>query len=126
MTGDFELVKDFTFEAAHLLPNVADDHKCRQMHGHSYRAEITVCGHANPQTGWVMDFAEIRAAAEPLRVQLDHHVLNDLEGLENPTSEHLARWIFERLETTLPFLSAVTVHETATSRCTYRGASGDH
>jgi len=109
------------FEAAHKLPHVAPDHKCARLHGHSFRAEIHVEGDVDPHTGWVMDFADIRAACEPIRVALDHHYLNEIDGLENPTSEVLAQWIWQHLVATLPGLSCVVVRETCTSGCSYRG-----
>jgi 6-pyruvoyltetrahydropterin/6-carboxytetrahydropterin synthase len=107
--------KVFQIEAAHRLPNVPAGHKCARLHGHSFRVEIHVEGEPDAALGWVMDFADIKAAFAPLFDQLDHHYLNEIEGLENPTSEMLARWIFRRLETGLPGLSRIVVHETCTS-----------
>ncbi|MEO6700970.1 MAG: 6-carboxytetrahydropterin synthase QueD [Jatrophihabitantaceae bacterium] len=115
-----ELFRSFTFEAAHRLPNVPDGHKCARLHGHSFQVELHVQGPVDPVTGWVMDFAEVKQAFAPLYDQLDHNYLNDIEGLTNPTSEVLARWIWQRLAGMLP-LSAVTIRETCTSGCTYRG-----
>jgi 6-pyruvoyltetrahydropterin/6-carboxytetrahydropterin synthase len=120
-TTPVELYKQFTFEAAHRLPNVPDGHKCARLHGHSFGVELRVTGPLNAQMGWVMDFADIKAAFKPLYEQLDHHYLNDIPGLENPTSEVLALWIWERLKPVLPMLSAVIVRETCTSGCEYRG-----
>jgi 6-pyruvoyltetrahydropterin/6-carboxytetrahydropterin synthase len=116
-----EIFKAFTLESAHRLPNVPPGHKCARVHGHSFRVEIHVSGPLDPQLGWVMDFAEVKAAFEPLFQQLDHHYLNDVPGLENPTSEHLARWVWQRLKPALPQLSAVVVHETCTSGARYVG-----
>src|SRR5690606_9913913 len=116
-----DIFKVFTLEAAHRLPNVPEGHKCARLHGHSFRVEIHVSGEADPHTGWVMDFAEIKSAFKPLYEQLDHHYLNEIEGLENPTSERLAAWIWARLKPALPLLSEVVVHETCTSGCRYRG-----
>lgn len=116
-----EIVKSLTFEAAHLLPHVPPGHKCARLHGHSFRVEIRVGGEVDPRTGWVCDFAELKDAFQPLFEVLDHHYLNEVDGLENPTSENLARWIWVRLAPRLPGLAEVTVHETCTSRCTYRG-----
>jgi 6-pyruvoyltetrahydropterin/6-carboxytetrahydropterin synthase len=117
-----ELHRDVTFEAAHRLPNVPDGHKCARLHGHSFRIRIVVRGPVDPHTGWLMDFSEIKAAWAPLDAQLDHYYLNDIAGLENPTSEVLAKWIWDRLVVSLPALSAIQVHETCTSGCVYRGA----
>jgi len=116
-----EIFKSFTFESAHRLPNVPADHKCARLHGHSFRVEIAVRGPVGETTGWVMDFARIKEAFAPLHDQLDHRLLNEVEGLENPTSEHIAVWIWDRLLPALPGLSRVTVHETCTSGCTYQG-----
>jgi 6-pyruvoyltetrahydropterin/6-carboxytetrahydropterin synthase len=116
-----ELFKEFTFEAAHRLPNVPGGHKCARLHGHSFRVEIAVRGDVDPTLGWVLDFAELSAAFRPISDQLDHHYLNEIEGLENPTSEVLARWIWEKLKPTLPLLCRITVRETCTSGCTYTG-----
>lgn len=119
-----EIFKEFTFEAAHLLPYVPAGHKCGRLHGHSYRVEVNVVGTVDPQAGWVMDFADVKAAFAPLYDQLDHRYLNEVAGLENPTSENVARWIWDCLVGVLP-LSAVTVRETCTSGCVYRGEVGD-
>jgi len=116
-----EIVKTLAFEAAHHLPFVPETHKCRRLHGHSFRVDVRVGGPVDPTTGWVMDYDDLRVAFEPLRGVLDHHYLNEIPGLENPTSENLARWIWERLLPILPTLSEITVHETCTSRCVYRG-----
>lgn len=117
-----EIWKDFTFEAAHVLPNVPDGHKCKRLHGHSYRVRIYADGDLHPDLGWVVDFADIAEAFEPIRRRLDHYYLNEIDGLENPTSEVLAQWIWTRLVPALPVLSAVEVSETCTSGCIYRGA----
>ncbi len=118
-----ELAKTFFFEAAHHLPYVPPDHKCRRLHGHSYRVEIVVRGDVDRELGWLMDFDQIRQAFEPIRLQLDHYYLNEIPGLENPTSEILARWIWERLAPTLPCLYRVSIAETCTSACHYYGES---
>ena len=117
-----ELTKEFRFEAAHRLPMVPPDHKCHRLHGHSYRIEVTVRGQVDERTGWLVDYADIAAAAEPiLRGELDHRTLNDVPGLENATSEVLCGWLWDRFAARLPGLAAITVHETCTARCTYRG-----
>ncbi len=118
-----ELTKEFSFEAAHRLPRVPADHKCARMHGHSFRIEVVVAGEIDPALGWLVDYAEITSAVEPLlKRELDHRTLNDVPGLENPTSEHLCVWLWQRLRETVPGLAAITVAETCTARCTYRGA----
>ena len=116
-----EIFKEFTFEAAHRLPNVPAGHKCSRLHGHSYRVELHVRGPIGERSGWIMDFADLTEAFNPLRAQLDHYYLNEVEGLENPTSENLARWIWKRLRPTLPQLHHVMVRETCTSGCIYQG-----
>ena len=116
-----EIFKAFTLESAHRLPNVPAGHKCARLHGHSFRVEIHVSGPVDPQLGWVMDFADVKAAFDPLFRRLDHHYLNEVPGLENPTSENLARWIWHELKPSLPLLSAVVVHETCTSGARYTG-----
>lgn len=115
-----EIFREFTFEAAHRLPHVPEGHKCARLHGHSYRVEVHVRGDVDERTGWVMDFAEIKAAFKPVLDQLDHYYLNDVPGLDNPTSENLAHWIWQRMRTALP-LSKVVVRETCTSGCVYQG-----
>jgi 6-pyruvoyltetrahydropterin/6-carboxytetrahydropterin synthase len=116
-----DIFKEFTFEAAHRLPHVPEGHKCARLHGHSFRVELHVRGPVDPATGWVMDFADIKRAFQPLYDQLDHNYLNEIEGLANPTSEHLARWIWRRLRPRLPGLCRVIIHETCTSGCIYQG-----
>ncbi len=115
-----EIYKEFSIEAAHRLPNLPPGHKCSRLHGHSFKVRITVAGARREPEGWVMDFAAIGAAFEPLFDQLDHQYLNDIEGLENPTSENLAIWIWDRLKPVLPELTEVEVRETCTSGCRYR------
>lgn len=120
-TSPMDIFKTFTIEAAHRLPHVPPGHKCARLHGHSFRVEVRVSGEPDPHSGWIMDFAEIKTAFRPLYEQLDHHYLNDIEELDNPTSERLAQWIWARLKPALPLLSEVVVHETCTSGCRYRG-----
>lgn len=116
-----EIFKAFYIEAAHSLPNVPPNHKCRRLHGHSFRIEIYVRGPVGTETGWVMDFADIQTAFRPLYEQLDHSYLNEVEGLENPTSENLAKWIWRRLCPTLPELHKIVIQETCNSGCIYHG-----
>lgn len=116
-----EIFKEFTFDAAHRLPHVPSDHKCSRLHGHSYRVAVHVEGEMDERAGWIMDFEDIKCAMQPVLNRLDHYFLNEIEGLENPTSEILARWIWTRLEERLTGLAQVTVRETCTSGCSFRG-----
>lgn len=118
-----EIYKEFTFEAAHRLPNVPAGHKCARLHGHSFNVAVHVAGPVGVDTGWVIDFADIAAALKPIIDQLDHYYLNEIPGLENPTSENLARWIWQRIRPALPLLSRIVVKETCTSGCIYTGES---
>jgi 6-pyruvoyltetrahydropterin/6-carboxytetrahydropterin synthase len=115
-----EIFREFRFEAAHRLPNVPPGHKCARLHGHSYRVEVHVTGQVSEDTGWVMDFQELKDAFAPVHDLLDHRYLNEVPGLANPTSENLARWLWERLAGALP-LARIVVRETCTAGCTYRG-----
>lgn len=116
-----ELFVEVGFESAHFLPEVPEDHKCRRLHGHSFRVVVTVEGEPDERLGWVMDFAELRAAVQPLVEQLDHRLLNDIDGLANPTSEVLAAWLWDRLSPAVVGLSCIEVRETCTAGCRYRG-----
>ncbi len=120
-----EIFREFTFEAAHRLPYVTPGHKCGRLHGHSYRFAVHLDAPVGEETGWVRDFAELSCAVEPLLARLDHYYLNEVEGLENPTSEVLARWIWDHLKMALPDLSKVVVRETCTSGCVYQGDHDD-
>lgn len=115
------LTKSFAFDAAHHLPTFPEDHKCHGHHGHGFRVDVCVEGDVDEARGYLIDYGEIKAFCEPIRRQLDHSYLNDIAGLENPTAENLARWIWQRLKPGLPLLSAVVVHESADSTCEYRG-----
>ena len=121
MTATAEIVQGFRFEAAHFLPNVPPEHRCLRMHGHSYKVDVHVRGAVDPQSGWVLDFYDLEKAFAPLLATLDHHVLNDVPGLANPTAENIARWIWDHLQPTLPGLSQVVVFETELSRAIVRG-----
>ena len=116
-----QIYKEFSIEAAHRLPNVPEGHKCARLHGHSFLVTVAVEGPVGEQSGWIMDFGDIKAAFAPIYDQLDHHYLNDIDGLENPTSERVCEWIWEKLKPTLPELSAIEIRETCTSGCVYRG-----
>ncbi len=116
-----EIFKEFQFEAAHHLPNVPAGHKCARLHGHSFRVRLYIAGPVGDQSGWVLDFGDIKRVFAPILERLDHYYLNEIPGLENPTSENLARWIWTQTRLLLPSLNAVEVHETCSSGCIYRG-----
>ena len=116
-----DLYKDFTFESAHSLPNVPEGHKCARLHGHSFMARIYVSGPLGETSGWVMDYADIKKICKPIIEKLDHYYLNEIPGLENPTSEVIAKWLWKNIKPHLPELSAVELKETCTSGCIYRG-----
>lgn len=116
-----EIFKEFSFEAAHRLPNVPAGHKCGRLHGHSFHVTLYVSGPLGDNSGWIMDFADIKKAFSPVYDRLDHYYLNDIEGLENPTSENIARWIWRELKPSLPQLSRIMIRETCTSGCIYTG-----
>ena len=120
----FELTKEFSFHAAHSLKFLPVSHKCSRLHGHTYRVLFTVGGELDPDRGWVVDFGEMARAADELYHELDHHYLNEIEGLEEPTAELIAKYIFDRLVRRFPGLLRVTVYETPTSSCTYSPAQG--
>ena len=115
------IVQEFRFEAAHRLPRVPESHKCFRLHGHSYKVEVVVAGAVSPESGWICDFAEIEEAWKALHDAIDHRYLNEIPGLENPTSEVLAGFIWERLKPIFSGLTRVVVHETCESRCEYEG-----
>jgi 6-pyruvoyltetrahydropterin/6-carboxytetrahydropterin synthase len=115
------LTRVFQIEAAHRLPLLPKGHKCERMHGHSFKIEVRVEGECDPKLGWLMDYADIKKAFEPLFQQLDHNCLNEVSGLDNPTSEVLAKWVWDRLKPSLPLLTAVIVAETCNATAEYRG-----
>ncbi len=120
-TLNVRLVQEFRFESAHRLPKVPEGHKCARLHGHSFKIGVTIAGPVNPETGWLRDFGDVEELWKPLHDALDHRYLNEVPGLENPTSENLAKWIWDRLKPTLPELAQITVFETCDSRCEYAG-----
>jgi 6-pyruvoyltetrahydropterin/6-carboxytetrahydropterin synthase len=120
-----EIFKEFTIEAAHLLPHVPPGHKCGRLHGHSFRIQVHVKGPLDQHLGWIVDFADVKAAFRSIEERIDHRYLNEIEGLENPTSENIARWIWGQLRPTLPCLSKLIVQETCTSGCIYSGELED-
>ena len=115
------IYKDFHFESAHRLPNVPEGHKCARLHGHSFQLRVTVSGDAPPPLNWVMDFSDIKSVVKPIVDQLDHYYLNEIPGLENPTSERVCEWIWEKLQPNLPNLYSIEIKETCTSGCIYKG-----
>jgi 6-pyruvoyltetrahydropterin/6-carboxytetrahydropterin synthase len=121
MLAAMNIFRAFTIEAAHRLPNVPTGHKCARLHGHSFRIELHLSGDVDAHRGWVMDFADVKEAFQPIYDQLDHHYLNEIAGLENPTSENLARWVWQKVKPRLPLLSKIVIHETCTSGCEYTG-----
>jgi 6-pyruvoyltetrahydropterin/6-carboxytetrahydropterin synthase len=118
-----EIFKVFTIEAAHRPPYVPVGHKCGRLHGHTFQIEVHVQGPLDPKLGWIIDFADIKAAFKPIEERIDHHYLNEVEGLENPTSENVARWVWQQLQPSLPCLSKIVIRETCTSGCIYAGES---
>ena len=114
------ITKKFTFDAAHWLPEVAEDHKCRRLHGHTYTVVLGLEGELDPRLGWVRDYGEVSEAFAPVFAEVDHRCLNDLPGLENPTAEIFAAWIYDRLKKVLPELTDVTVRETPNASAVYR------
>lgn len=116
-----ELCREYRFEAAHKLPKVPPGHRCSRLHGHSYKLEIIISGPTDAESGWLLDFYDLDRAVQPIVEALDHQMLNELDGLSNPTCERLCSWIWQRLAPELPQLDAITVWETLDSRCTYRG-----
>lgn len=116
-----EICKQFRFEAAHRLPRVPEGHKCARLHGHSYRFDVVLRGPIDPELGWVTDFGQVTQVVEPVLRRLDHYYLNEIEGLQNPTSENLAVWLWERLKPHLRHLARIVVSETCTSSATYDG-----
>jgi 6-pyruvoyltetrahydropterin/6-carboxytetrahydropterin synthase len=115
------LAKTFSFEAAHFLPTFPEGHKCRRLHGHSFRLEVLVAGEVDPAKGYLIDYGDLKRLVGPIVDELDHRCLNDLDGLENPTSEMIAAWIWRRIESLVPNLDTIVVHETCTARCEFRG-----
>ena len=118
---NISLTKIFDFEAAHFLPCFPEGHKCTRMHGHSFKVGVVVEGEVDPAKGYLIDYADMKKAIEPVRLELDHYLLNDIEGLENPTAEMLAVWIFNKLKPSLELLTEIRVFETCTSECVYKG-----
>ncbi len=113
--------KQFTFDSAHFLPHVPDGHKCKEIHGHTYRLTVFLEGEPDPQLGWVMDFAEISKVIDPIVKEIDHKFLNNIEGLENPTCELMAVWLWKKIKPQVPLLKKIELNETPTSGTIYEG-----
>lgn len=110
-----QIFKIFYFDSAHFLPNVPEDHKCRQMHGHTYKLIVYITGSAINHEGWIIDFAELKSRINPIIELVDHKVLNEIKELENPTCENIAKWLWEKIKKELPDLSRLELHETPTT-----------
>ena len=115
------LFKEFTFDSAHSLPHVPDGHKCKEVHGHTYRLVVFIEGELDPHLGWVMDFAEVKGVVKPIIDKIDHKYMNDIEGLENPTCEIIAKWLWDQIKPAIPLLKKIELHETPTSGVVYEG-----
>lgn len=115
------IYKSFTFDASHRLPQLPDEHKCSHLHGHTFMAEVHLEGPVDPVLGWVMDFGDIKRLCDPVLDELDHKYLNEIEGLENPTSENLAVWLWGRIKPVIPMLCQIVVKESPTSGAVYCG-----
>ncbi|WP_126973655.1 6-carboxytetrahydropterin synthase QueD [Gynurincola endophyticus] len=115
------IYKEFTFDSAHYLPYVPEGHKCKNMHGHTYRLRIWIEGTPHPEFGWVMDFAVLKDIVKPVVNQLDHKCMNEVPGLSNPTCELIAVWIWDQLKPQLPAMARIELHETPTSGVIYEG-----
>lgn len=115
------IYKQFTFDSAHFLPNVPEGHKCREMHGHTYLLTLYAEGPVKHPEGWVMDFGDIKNIMRPIIDILDHHLLNDVPGLENPTAELLAIWLWNKVKPRMPMLKRIELKETPTSGVSYEG-----
>ncbi|MEM8901406.1 MAG: 6-carboxytetrahydropterin synthase QueD [Bacteroidota bacterium] len=116
-----EIFKEFTFDSAHFLPNVAEGHKCRNIHGHTYRVRLYIAGKPDSHSGMIQDFADIKSAFKPVEKLLDHQLLNEVDGLENPTTENFIVWLWRKLKPELPGMSKIEVYETPTCGVVYKG-----
>jgi len=116
------IFKEFTFDSAHSLPNVPEGHKCKAIHGHTYRLKVIIEGDLDPHLGWVMDFSDLKNVVKPVIDQIDHKYMNELKGLENPTCEAIAIWLWNKIKPSLPLLKEIELHETPTSGTVYSGS----
>jgi 6-pyruvoyltetrahydropterin/6-carboxytetrahydropterin synthase len=116
-----EIYKEFAFDSAHFLPNVPDGHKCKNMHGHTYRLRVCIKGEPDPHLGWLMDFKDLKDIVCKVTDQLDHKLINDVPGLENPTAENITIWIWKQIRPLLPLLSRIELYETPTTGVIYAG-----
>lgn len=115
------IFKQFTFDSAHFLPNVPDDHKCKQIHGHTYKLTIFIEGPLDEKLGWVADFAVVKRDIKAIIDIVDHKMLNDIPGLENPTCELLGKWLWDKIKVQIPLLKRIELNETPTSGVVYEG-----
>jgi 6-pyruvoyltetrahydropterin/6-carboxytetrahydropterin synthase len=115
------IFRQFTFDSAHFLPMVPEGHKCRQIHGHTYRLTVFLEGPIDEKLGWVADFAGIKQSINSVLDLIDHKMLNNIEGLENPTCELLAVWLWDKIKISIPYLQRIELHETPTSGVIYEG-----
>lgn len=116
-----EIYKEFSFDSAHYLPNVPEGHKCKNMHGHTYRLRVYVQGEPHPHYGWIMDFKELKDAVGKVIDELDHRIINEIPGLQNPTAENITIWIWNQVKPLIPQLSKLELHETPTTGVIYTG-----
>ena len=115
----FELKQQFQIDSARQLKGLPPEHPCSRLHGHTFKITLTLVGELHPEIGWVRDYHEISKTMEPLIKMLDHRILNEVEGLENPTSEHLCIWLYKKAHKLIPELTRVTVSETPPTECSY-------
>ena len=120
----FELRQLFRIESARRLTGLPSDHPCSRLHGHSFQIELTLIGDRQEDTGWVIDYHLISSSVGPVLRQLDHRVLNEVPGLENPTTENLCFWLYEKIKTEIPELVQITVRETPETACSYPVRTG--
>ena len=116
-----EIYKEFAFDSAHFLPNVPEGHKCKNMHGHTYRLRVCIKGEPDPHLGWLMDFKDLKDVVSKVIDQMDHKLINDIPGLENPTAENITIWIWKQIRPLLPLLSRIELYETPKTGVIYTG-----
>lgn len=116
-----EIYKEFSFDSAHFLPNVPEGHKCKNLHGHTYKLRVVLQGTPDPQMGWIMDFKDLKDCVNPVIDQLDHKLINDITGLENPTAENITIWLWQQIKPNLQQLCRLELYETPTTGVIYSG-----